>query len=215
MKIRLYGYDVEIRASNPEFYNEYNEQDSILVLSLLVADKCTLWQKAKKEGNVELAKLHEKDLRDLSKALDGDSPLLDEVEPSDYKRPRAEVMLDIKGWFLSHMEMFNKALEDLDDYNGYLGKDRVFPMCELSDHLEGLSAMDVLDSVSAGFDTKDMFFKWCGTCYCSQNTKDYSEYVTEKTINAMANVKERLCIVNNVEIRKLFEELEGMQGVKK
>lgn len=209
MKVRLYGYDVEIRATNPEFHNEYNEQDSMIVLNLLAVDKCVLWRKAKKEGKVELAELHEKDLRDLAKALGRDFPLFKETKVDDSRRPRVEVILDIKGWFLTHMELFNKALEDLDNYNGYLGSDRVFPMCELCDHMEGLSAMDVIDSVSAGFNTKDRFFKWYGKCYCSQNTKDYSDYVTEKTINAMAEVKERLCLVDDKEIWKLFEELEG------
>lgn len=209
MKVRLYSYDVEIRATNPEFHNEYNEQDSMIVLNLLAVDKCVLWQKAKKEGNMELVKLHEKDLRDLAKALGRDFLLFKETKVDDNKRPRAEVILDIKGWFLTHMELFNKALEDLDNYNGYLGSDRVFPMCELCDHLEGLSVMDVIDSVSAGFNTKDRFFKWYGKRYCSQNMKDYSDYVTEKTINAMAEVKERLSLVDDEHIWKLFEELEG------
>lgn len=214
MKLRLYGYDVEIRATDPEFHNEYNEQDTMLVLNSLAWDKWSLWSRYREDGKEGLAKLHEEDLRELAKALGKDFPLFKETKVDAGSRPRAEVVSDIKEWFLNHMNLFDKALEDLDDYNGYLGSDRIFSMCELCDHMEGLSAIDIIESVSAGFSTNDKFFKWYGTCYCSQNNKDYTKYVTEKTIDAMTSVKERLCIVDDKEIWKLFEELEGCEEVK-
>lgn len=80
MKIWLYGYDVEIRATNPVFHNEYNEQDTMAVLNFLAMDKYDLWKRLKNEkGAGELAKIHRKDLEDFAKVLGKDCFLSKEL----------------------------------------------------------------------------------------------------------------------------------------
>lgn len=80
MKVWLYGYDVEIRATNPVFHNEYNEQDTMAVLNFLAMDKYDLCKRLKNEkGAGELAKIHRKDLEDFAKVLGKDCFLSKEL----------------------------------------------------------------------------------------------------------------------------------------
>lgn len=58
----------------------------------------------------------------------------------------------LKELFASDEELFNGTIEELDNYNGYLGDDRYYSMDELPELLSGLNAIDLLNRAYFGRD---------------------------------------------------------------
>ena len=54
--------------------------------------------------------------------------------------------------FENDEELFNGTIEELDNYNGYLGDDRYYSMDDLPELLGGLSAIDLLNRAYFGRD---------------------------------------------------------------
>jgi hypothetical protein len=58
----------------------------------------------------------------------------------------------IIAYFEENEDIFNDCIEELDNYNGYLGDNRYYPMDELDDLMELKSATELLNMAFVGHD---------------------------------------------------------------
>lgn len=132
-------------------------------------------------------------------------------------------------FFNVNEEVFNQCVEELDNYNGYLGDDRYYPMYELDDFYIDTAPSEILDRAFFGYDedTYTMnsngsmehgqfnpnreFFRYNGYGnLVSADYKDYSSLLDKYTVEAMAENIEYIDAINDTpELLELFNEYEA------
>ena len=143
-------------------------------------------------------------------------------------RTRQEVIDDIIVLFDMDEDLFADCIEDLDSYNGWLGDDRYYPMCELDDFYSGLSVTEVLERAYYGYDAERWITDSHGTKeygpFCpnreyftfngygnlvSADSKDYSDYLDRNVIESMEEHRRYISFIDdNTELSDLFDKLE-------
>ena len=132
-------------------------------------------------------------------------------------------------FFYVNEELFNQCIEELDDYNGYLGDDRYYSMYELGDFYMDAELSEILDRVFFGYDedtyTRNIdgimehgqfnpnreFFRYNGYGnLVSAEYKDYYPNLNKHTVEAMAENIEYIDTINETpELLELFNEYEA------
>lgn len=142
-------------------------------------------------------------------------------------RSRDAIIADILAYYKEDENAFINSVEELSDYNGYLGDDRWEDMDELSGLYRGEDPIDILNRAFNGYDAdtwhtdshgnkefgafnpnRDYFrFNGYGNLV-SSNYKDYSDYLNDSTIEEMEEYAEQIDeIQDNDELKSLFDEL--------
>ena len=132
-------------------------------------------------------------------------------------------------FFKENEELFNRCIEELDAYNGYLGDERYYPMYELDDFYIGTELSEILDRVFFGYDEDTYsinsngsiehgqfnpnreFFRYNGYGnLVSADYKDYSALLDKYVVKAMADNIEYIDTINvTSELLELFNEYEA------
>lgn len=142
-------------------------------------------------------------------------------------RSRAAVIAAILDYYKEDEDAFVNSVEELSDYNGYLGNDRWEDMEELSDLYQGEDPIELLNRAFNGYDAdtfhtnsygekefgafnpnRDYFrFNGYGNLI-SSDYKDYSNYLNDSTIEEFEEYAEQIDeIQGNDELKNLFDEL--------
>ena len=103
----------------------------------------------------------------------------------------------VKAYCDDHEEDYIKAIEALDNYNGYLGEDRWYDMCLLSDHLYGMSAIELIElgKYSTELDLEEDYYRFnaFGNLEsCMGYERDYSDYLSISFVAKLYEYHERL-----------------------
>lgn len=132
---------------------------------------------------------------------------------------KKEMLMEL---FKNDTELFNSAIEELDNYNGYLGDDRYYEMDMLPELLSGLSAIDLLNRAYFGRDDENwhtdahgkkiydsfnpnreyFYFNGYGNLV-SANYKDYSAHLDDYFIDAIIENQNNLYLDD--EIKNILE----------
>lgn len=137
----------------------------------------------------------------------------------------------IINFFEENETIFNEAIEELDNYNGYLGDDRYYLMEELDELYYDVKPTEILTRAFCGYDEdyrandnedpapfnpNREYFNLNGYGnLVSSDYKDYSYLLTEDTINEMGENRYYIDIINKIEeLASLFDELENEEGEK-
>lgn len=131
-------------------------------------------------------------------------------------------------YFTNNEDVFVQCMEELDNYNGYLGEDRYYCMGELPDYLAGECVDDILRMAYYGRDEEswhkdsdgnkiyDSFcpnrnyfrFNGCGNLV-SADWIDYSDHLDHYAVEAMAENRRYIDSIDYTpELSELFDELE-------
>ena len=131
-------------------------------------------------------------------------------------------------YFEDNEDVFNDCIEELDNYNGFLGDDRYYPMEELDELYNGEDALEILQRAFYGYDedTYNMdssgnktygpfcpnrdFFKFNG--YGNLVSTDYKNYgykIDHWAVESMAENRMEIQTIDNYEeLTELFDEYE-------
>ena len=143
-------------------------------------------------------------------------------------KTRQEVIFSIIEFFEDNEEVFNSCVEDLDSYNGWLNDDRYYYMEELRELYYDVDPVEILTRAFYGYDDETWhtdshgekeygafnpnreFFHYNGYGnLVSCDYKDYSDYLTEETVESMAEHRENIWgIKDNADLKELFDMLE-------
>lgn len=108
-------------------------------------------------------------------------------------------------YYESHQQDFAHDLEQLDDWNGRLGDDRLIPMNQLEYYLAGKSPLEIFQTALRGENEEDsrpfnmdddyFFFDGYGN-FVSTNCRDYNEtYLDESTVREILdNINHLACL---------------------
>jgi hypothetical protein len=141
---------------------------------------------------------------------------------------REETMTKIMEHFQNNEETFIECIEELDNYNGYLGDDRYYPMEELNEFYNGQEPIEILYRAFYGRDddtwtTDDNDNKTYGELnpnreyfyyngygnLISTNYIDYSDKLDEYFIEALIENRQYIySIDDNENLKVLFDKLE-------
>lgn len=137
-------------------------------------------------------------------------------------------MKKIIDFFDNNEELFNKAIEELDSYNGYLGDDRYYTMDMLAEFYQGVDPIELLQRAYFGRDNESwhtdsngnkiydsfnpnreyFYYNGYGNLV-SSNYIDYSDKLDEYAIEEMSNNRQWIdTISDNEDLNALFDELE-------
>lgn len=143
-------------------------------------------------------------------------------------RSRDAIIADILEYYKEDEDAFINSVEELSDYNGYLGDDRWENMEELDELYRGEEPTELLNRAFNGYDAdtfhtdsygekehgafnpnKDYFrFNGYGNLI-STDYKDYSDYLNDSTIEELEEYSEQISeIRDNDELKSLFDELK-------
>ena len=143
-------------------------------------------------------------------------------------RSRDAIIADILAYYKEDENAFINSVEELNDYNGYLGDDRWEDMDELNELYQGADPIELLNRAFNGYDAdtwhtdshgekefgafnpnRDYFrFNGYGNLV-SSNYKDYSDYLNDSTIEELEEYSEQIDeIQDNDELKSLFDELK-------
>lgn len=125
-------------------------------------------------------------------------------------RTKEEIIQSIIEWFESNDDFFNIALEELDNWNGYLGDNRWYCMDELPELFS--DTMEVLRRAYYGdFCPNHDWFSFDGYGnFVSSDLPDYSAYLTEDTIEDMYENRTHIDSISGYdEISEFFDELDS------
>lgn len=132
-------------------------------------------------------------------------------------------------FFEDNEEIFNSCIEELDNYNGYLGDNRYYSMDELDEIYSNTDPTEILARAYYGYDaetwTKDAEgYKNYG-CFCpnreyfyfngygnlvSADYKDYASFLDCYVIEAMSENRYYISTIkDNEELMALFDELDN------
>ena len=134
----------------------------------------------------------------------------------------------IIAYFEENKKLFNRCIEELDGYNGYLCDDRYYSMDDLDELYSGQSATEVLARAFYGYDAETWntnahgekeygpfnpnraYFTFNGYGnLVSADYKDYSGHLDGYAVEAMA---ENRCYIDSIEddeeLSALFDALE-------
>ena len=146
-------------------------------------------------------------------------------------RTKKAVIADIIQYFKENEDIFNDCMEELDNYNGYLGDDRYYSMEELNDLCSGQEPQEILFRAFYGFDAdswhtdsrgnkiyeafnpnRDYFYLNGYDNLVSSNYKDYSDKLDEYAIEEMSENRDDIeSIENDDTLSGLFDELEEIE----
>lgn len=135
-------------------------------------------------------------------------------------------------WFEDNDDVFTECIEELDNYNGYLGDDRYYSMDELDEIYNGVEPSEILRRAFYGYDldTYDTdkygemkhgpfnpnrkYFTYSGYGnFVSSDSKDYSEHLDHYAVEAMAENRSHIdAIAQNEELSVLFDKIESVEG---
>lgn len=143
-------------------------------------------------------------------------------------RSRDDIIANILAYYKEDEDAFINSVEELSDYNGYLGDDRWEDMDELSGLYRGEDPIELLNRAFNGYDNdtwhtdshgakefgafnpnRDYFrFNGYGNLI-SSDYKDYSDYLNDSTIEELEEYFEQIDEIQvNDELKSLFEELK-------
>lgn len=144
-------------------------------------------------------------------------------------RTTEQIIDNIIDYFESNEDIFNRAIEELDGYNGYLGDDRYYDMYDLDEFYRDTEPTELLYRAFYGWDEDSWtvnergekehytsfnpnreYFTYNGYGnLVSTNYKDYSAHLDEYAIESMLDNR---CYVDTIddepELSALFDELE-------
>ena len=132
-------------------------------------------------------------------------------------------------FFNVNEELFNQCIEELDNYNGYLGDDRYYSMDELNEFYRDSDPLEILCRAYFGRDADTWTADRNGNktygefnpnrnyfCYngygnlVSSDYKDYSALLDKYVVEAMADNIEYIDTINETpELLELFNEYEA------
>ena len=135
---------------------------------------------------------------------------------------KKELLMELFG---NNEPLFIETIEELDNYNGYLGDDRYYNMDELPDVLHGLNPVEILNRAFFGRDDESwhtnahgekeyhsfnpnreyFYFSGYGNLV-SANYKDYSAFLDDYFIDAIIENQNHLYLDD--EIIKILEDDE-------
>lgn len=141
---------------------------------------------------------------------------------------RENTIKKIIAYFEENPETFNRCIEELDSYNGYLNDDRYYSMEELNEFYNGTDPLELLqrayygrdddtwttdsrgDKVYGEFNPNREYFYYNGYGnLVSSNYKDYSSHLDEYAIESMSENRVYIDeIESDDELSALFDELE-------
>lgn len=153
------------------------------------------------------------------------------LEEGKTTRTAEEIIKDIIKYFNENEDVFNDCMEELDNYNGYLGDDRYYSMEELNDLYSGQEPQEILFRAFYGFDVdswhtdssggkiyeafnpnRDYFYLNGYGNLVSSNYKDYSDKLDEYAIEEMSENRNYIdSIENDDTLAELFDELEEVE----
>lgn len=143
-------------------------------------------------------------------------------------RTAEEVINEIIDFFKENPITFNNCIEELDDYNGYLGDRRYFEMEDINEFFSDSEPIDILYRTYYGGDedsatiTEDgtkrygefnpmrdfYYFNGYGNLI-SSDFKNYEDFIEPYTIEEMKKCRR---VINNIyyndKLTELFDELE-------
>ena len=141
---------------------------------------------------------------------------------------REEIIKTIEEYFEENEEIFDDCIEELDDWDGYMGDDRYYSMDELDELFHDANPTELLNRAYFGYDSEsytvdqygqkkyDSFnpnrnyftFNGYGNLV-SADYKDYSAHLDDYCIEHMAENREHLwTIEHNNELSELFDKLD-------
>ena len=99
-------------------------------------------------------------------------------------------------YYKENTEDFNHDIEELDNWNGYLGSKRYYPMEEFSDYYQGVDPLEILRRAFFGYDdedstlekktqfnpNRDYFYLNGFGNLVSTDRQDYSDYLDENFV---------------------------------
>ena len=112
-------------------------------------------------------------------------------------------------------EVFNRLIEELDSWNGFLGDDRWNPMYDLDEVLSGESATDIIRLVqNSSFDINDDYFRFDGYGSLeSAYSLDYSDYLDESFVKKLADNMDHIDI-DDPKLERMLRNLNGHSNWK-
>ena len=145
---------------------------------------------------------------------------------------REQTIKKILEYFESNEEIFNRCIEELDDYDGFLGDERYYEMEMLKDFYHGIDPIELLQRAYFGRDddnwhtdsrgekvygafnpNRDYFYYNGYGNFVSSNYKDYSTHLDEWAVDDMLENRQYIDgIDDNTELSALFDELEQYES---
>lgn len=146
-------------------------------------------------------------------------------------RTAEEITADIIAYFEENEEEYNRAIEELDGYNGYLNDDRYYSMDDFNELHNGLQPDELLRRAFYGYDEETYitdsngnktygafnpnrdYFRYNGYGnLVSADYKDYSANLDEWAVKAMSEHRYYIdSIEDSEELAALFDELEAVE----
>lgn len=138
---------------------------------------------------------------------------------------KKEIYAKIKEYFEANDDVFNACIEELDDYNGYLGDNRYYDMESLNELYASEEPLEILQRAYFGYDedthsgngddygefnpNRDYFhFNGYGNLV-STGYPTYSEYLDDNFIDELSdNRNEISAIWNDPDLSELFDLLD-------
>lgn len=141
---------------------------------------------------------------------------------------RENTIKKIIAYFEENPETFNRCIEELDSYNGYLNDDRYYSMEELNEFYSGTDPIELLQRAYFGrdddtwttdnsgnkiygeFNPNREYFYYNGYGnLVSSDYKDYSAHLDQYAIESMSENRAYIDeIESDDELSALFDELE-------
>lgn len=132
-------------------------------------------------------------------------------------------------YFEENEDVFNRCIEELDSYNGYLGDNRYYPMEYLNDFYAGTDPIEILNRAYFGrdddtwstdasgnkthgeFNPNRDYFTYNGYGnLVSTDYPDYSAHLDTYAIEALIDNRQYLdSIEEDEDLTELFDELEA------
>lgn len=136
-----------------------------------------------------------------------------------------EIIEEIIEYFKENEDEWNECIESLDDYNGYLVDDRYWSMDNLSDFMQGMDVVDILNKAFFGYDEDSYntladgskeygqfnpnreYFHFDG--YANLVSSDYKDYSAFLDYYAIEQMNDHRAYINfSSELEDLFNELD-------
>lgn len=151
------------------------------------------------------------------------------VEPVADERDRETVIKDIIEYFEENESIFERCIEELDSYNGYLNDDRYYEMEYLNEFYQGTDPIDILYRAYYGHDADSWttnshgekeysefnpnrdYFTYNGYGnLVSTDYKDYSSHLDSYCIESMSDNRYYIDTIDEYDdLKMLFDELDG------
>lgn len=106
-----------------------------------------------------------------------------------------EMKAELLQWLDENEDVLSDILEQMDDWDGYLGEDRCWPMSMLDDVFYGASVFDILHGIDfSEFDEDDEYYYdsiW-GIRSVDNRYDVYKDYITQGLIDNIIDRRGRL-----------------------